>query len=442
MLLWIVLAGMAILLILILWVRLHAFLALLIASLFTAITAGLPAASALQSMQDGMGSTLGYVATIIGLGALLGAMLEATGGIEVISNWLLKKLGSKRSPTAMGIAGLVISIPVFFDVAFILLVPLIYALQRQSKRSLLIYAIPLLAGLALGHAFIPPTPGPIAVAQLLGADLGKVILAGFLTGIPAVLLAGIVYGKYIGGKFFVQAPDTGVEELHIPGVKLPSFGLVFFALILPVLLIVFNTFSSSGLLPLPDSAVSFFGFIGHPFTALIIANVFAWYFLGIRQKISRNKLMDISSKSLMPAGSIILLTGAGSVFKEVLVQTGAGKLLAETLAAYGLPVLAFAFLAAALMRILQGSATVAMITSASLIAPLLNAGMSGWELAALVMAIASGATILSHVNDSGFWLVKQYLGMTEKQTFRSWSVATTIIAVVGFLMATLIYVLG
>lgn len=414
-------------------------LALLIASAFTAIAAGLNGTQTIEAMQQGMGSTLGYVATVVGLGALLGAILEATGGVLVISHALIKKFGEKKMPWALSFAGLIVSIPVFFDVAILLLVPFLFSLQKQTGRSLLYFAVPLLVGLGLGHALIPPTPGPIAAAQLLGADLGKVILSGIVVSLATIPVAGIWYGKYLSNRLFIGLPADYVEpETQLHG-KMPSFGLVFFTLVLPVLLIVLNTFTQSGLLPMPARPKLFFGFIGHPFIALIIANLVAWYFLGIRYKLTRSKLLQVSARSLAPAGSIILLTGAGGVFKEVLIQTGAGTMLAGSLAAWGLPVLFFAFLVAALLRVVQGSATVAMITASGLVAPLLQNEFNDWQLAALVSAIACGATILSHVNDSGFWLIKQYLGLSEKQGFRTWTVASTIIAFVGFTVAAVIF---
>lgn len=433
-----VIAGIAVLLFLILKLKINAFIALLIGSITVGLLAGLDANQIIDTVQQGMGNTLGFVATVVGLGAMFGAILEASGGAQAIANFMISKFGVKKAPLAMVISGFLIAIPVFFDVAFIILVPMIYALQRKTKKSLLLYAIPLLAGLAITHAFIPPTPGPIAVADIIGAELGWVILVGFLVGIPTALLSGLLFGKYIASKIHVAAPEQLEENSTV---QLPNIGLTLLIIGVPIILILFNTASSSGILGLKNEMLlNTIALIGHPFTALIIANLLAWYFFGIRRGYSRQDLFKITSKSLAPAGTIILLTGAGGVFKQVLTNTGAGKLLATSLGEMGFPVLAFAFISAAIVRIIQGSSTVAMITAAGLVSPLLvNAGLNAFELACMVIAIASGASIFSHVNDSGFWLVGQYLGITEKQTFKSWTMMTTILAFTGIVTVALLY---
>lgn len=449
-----IIIGIAILLFLILKLKIQAFISLLIASILTGLIAGLNAEEIIKTVQDGMGGTLGFVATVVGLGAIFGGILEHSGGANAIANYLIKKLGTNKAPLAMLIAGFVIAIPVFFDVAFIILIPVIYAIQRKTKKSLLLYAIPLLAGLAATHAFIPPTPGPIAVADIIGADIGWVILIGFLAGIPTVLVSGLLFGKYIAKKIHITAPDQISEEKLE---NLPSAKLLFAIIAIPILLILINTFVESGIINVTDAIYEIrikrfnigtivlkdiIKLIGHPFSALIIANIIAWYSLGISRGVTRNELLKISTKSLAPAGTIILLTGAGGVFKQVLINTGAGRMLAESLLTIGFPVLLFAFVTAALVRVIQGSATVAMITAAGLVAPLITGSeIHGASLACLVIAIASGASIFSHVNDSGFWLVGQYLNLTEKETFKSWSLMTTVLACMGFLMAIILNII-
>jgi len=433
-----VLGGIAVLLFLILKLRINAFIALLIGSITVGLIAGLDANQIIKTVQDGMGSTLGFVATVVGLGAMFGGILEASGGAKTIADFMVSKFGLKKAPSAMVISGFLIAIPVFFDVAFIILVPMIYALQRKTGKSLLLYAIPLLAGLAITHAFIPPTPGPIAVADIIGADLGWVILVGFLAGIPTALIAGLLFGRYISKKIFVEAPK--LVDSVAPTV-LPPIGQTLLIIAFPIILILLNTIVSTGVMGITSKTVlNGIALVGHPFSALIIANILAWYFFGIRKGFTKQQLFDITSKSLAPAGTIILLTGAGGVFKQVLTNTGAGELLATSLSNAGFPVLAFAFISAAIVRIVQGSSTVAMITAAGLVSPLLvNAALSPIELACMVIAIASGASIFSHVNDSGFWLVGQYLGITERQTFRSWTMMTTILAFVGIFAVSILY---
>lgn len=434
-----VIFGIVVLLTLILRFKIQAFIALLISSIVVGIIAGMQPADIITTMKDGMGNTLGFVAVVVGLGAMFGAILEHSGGAEALAKYLLSKFGEKRTPFALMLTGFFIAIPVFFDVGFIILIPLVYSIQRKTKKSLLLYAMPLLAGLAITHAFIPPTPGPVAVADILNADLGWVILFGFIVGIPTAIISGPIFAKYISKRIYVDAPELEMEDIDVS--NYPSVGMILSIIGIPIVLIVSNTFLNSQLLEnvaIPEQLKNWMQMIGHPFSALIIANLIAWYLLGIRRKVDKEKLLDITTKSMGPAGIIILLTGAGGVFKEMLVNTGSGEMLASYLSESGMGILFFAFIVATIIRILQGSATVAMITAAGITAPLLIGNISEIDKALLVIAIASGASIMSHVNDSGFWLVNKYLGLTEKQTFRSWTVMTTILAVVGFITVSLI----
>lgn len=429
-----VIVGIIVLVVLILKLRFQAFIALLIASMVVGVLSGMNPSDIITTMQQGMGDTLGFVAMVVGLGAMFGAILEHSGGAESLANFLVKTFGKKNASWALVVAGFFIAIPVFFDVAFIILVPIIYSLQRQTKKSLLLYGIPLLAGLAITHAFIPPTPGPVAVADILKADLGWVILFGFLIGIPTAIISGPIFGSYISKKIFVEAPllSHDLDTKH----SFPSVGLILAIIGIPIILIVCNTVLNSDLFredTIPLQVKSWLKMIGHPFTALIIANLVAWYILGIKGSFSRERLLKITTKSMEPAGVIILLTGAGGVFKQVLVNTGTGEMLAIYFANQGVSILIFAFLSAVTVRVLQGSSTVAMITAAGITAPLLAPGISEIDKALLVIAIASGASILSHVNDSGFWLVSKYLGLNEPQTFKSWTVMTTILSLTGFI---------
>jgi Gnt-I system low-affinity gluconate transporter len=424
--------GITILLVLILKFRIPAFIALLIASISVGIFSGMNPLDIINTIKEGMGNTLGFVATVVGLGAMFGAILEHSGGAEALASFLLKKFGEKNASWALMITGFFIAIPVFFDVAFIILVPLIYSLQRKTKKSLLLYAIPLLAGLAITHAFIPPTPGPVAVADILKADLGWVILFGFIVGIPSAIVSGPLFAKYISKKIFVEAPKL-IEKQDYK--EYPAIGLILSIIGIPIILIVSNTVLNSPLFDegtIPENVKNWLQMIGHPFVALIIANLIAWYSLGIKKGYHKEKLLKITRKSMEAAGVIILLTGAGGVFKQILINTGTGTMLANYFADKGISILVFAFLAAVIVRVLQGSSTVAMITAAGITAPLLSNSITEIDKALLVIAIAAGASIMSHVNDSGFWLVSKYLNIDEKQTFRSWSVMTIILSFVGF----------
>ncbi len=435
-----VLIGIVVLLFLILRLKLHAFVSLLIASIVVGVIAGMEPLKIMDTVKDGMANTLGFVATVVGLGAMFGAILEKSGGANVIASFLVKKFGVKRAPAAMTLAGFIVAIPVFFEVAFILLIPMIYALQRQTKKSLLIYALPLLAGLAVTHSFIPPTPGPIAVADIIGVDLGWVILIGGIVGLPTAIIGGILYGKYIGNKIYIEAPFSKDIAIVVEDNKKPSINIILSIIAIPMVLILFSTFVSSGIINFQNETVkNIIRLIGHPFSALIIANMIAWYILGIKQGFTKEQLLDITTKSMAPAGMIILITGAGGAFKQILVDTGAGTMIAESLVNVGFPVLLFSYIVAVLIRVIQGSATVAMITAAGLVAPLISGvEYNNLNLACIVISIASGATFMSHVNDSGFWLVNQFLGITEKQTFKTWTIMTGILSVSGFVFASII----
>ena len=441
-LLFAVFAGIALLLFLILRLKIQAFLALLIVCIAVGIIAGMPATEILETMKDGMGSTLGFVATVVGLEALFGGVLEQSGGAQRLASFLLKKTGDKKAPWAMMVTGFAVAIPVFFDVAFIILVPVTYALSKRTGKSLLLYALPLLAGLAITHAFIPPTPGPIAVADILGADLGWVIVFGFLAGIPAAIISGPIFARYISKRIQIE-PKTFTEEIEYDESKAPSPGLIISIILIPIFLIVANTLVQSPLFDgvlIPDGLLYTIELVGHPFSALIIANLVAWYFLGVRRGMQKEFLLKVATKSFQAAGIIILLTGAGGAFKQILIETGAGEMIADALNNAWFNPLVFGFIVAALVRILQGSSTVAMITAAGITAPVLTGGdYSMAQTSLIVIAIASGASILSHVNDSGFWLVGQYLGLTEKQTFKSWTVMTSLIAIVGLSVSLIIW---
>ena len=419
--------GVALLLILVMVLKLHAFLAIMIAAMATGLMAGMDPMGIMSSIESGMGSTLGFVAVVVGLGTMFGKMLEVSGGADVLADTLLKRFG-ERSQWALAVTGFLVSIPIFLDVGFVILIPLVYSLSEKSNRSLLYYAIPLLAGLAVTHAMVPPTPGPTAVADILQADLGLVVLFGVIIGLPTMAIAGPLFGRYIGGKIDVKVP----EAMRVERAKRddsPGFSLVLGSILLPIALMVLNSTCS---MFLEGTAKSVLGFIGHPFSALTIATVLS--LILFRKGFTKKELQSIATSALAPAGIIILVTGAGGAFKQVLIDSGVGEAIAQSMGSSALPPLVIAFLIACAMRLAQGSATVAMITSAGMVAPL-TASLSQPQLALVVIAIASGATIFSHVNDSGFWLVNQYLGLSETDTIRSWSVMETIIAVCGFLFA-------
>ncbi|WP_223636236.1 gluconate:H+ symporter [Planococcus sp. 4-30] len=437
-LIMVALAGIFLLLFLVIRTKLHAFVALLLVSLLVGIAAGMPLNEVITSIQNGMGGTLGFVAVVVGLGAMFGKMLEVSGGAERLAATMISKFGEDKAQWALGVTGFIVAIPVFFDVGFIILVPIVYGLARKTGKSLLHYGIPLLAGLAVTHSFIPPTPGPIAVAELVGAELGWVILFGVLAGIPAMILAGPVFGRFIGKKIHIAIPDYMELEQKEYDKDLPSFGMITSLILIPLVLILLNTLSGV-LLDEGNTVREILTFLGHPFVALTIATLLTFYLLGTKRGYSRQEVQDIATKALEPAGIIILVTGAGGVFKQVLIDSGVGDVLGEMMGDSALPPIVLAFLIATAVRVAQGSATVAMVTAAGLITPLLEmVGMTGPALGLIVIAIASGATVLSHVNDSGFWLVNRYFGMDVKDTLKSWTVMETIIGLTGFVVVLII----
>ena len=464
------LGGVGILLLLILFFRLNAFLSLLISSISVGIFTGMPFDKIIENVISGMGGTLGFVATIIGLGAIFGAVLEHSGATEKLANTMLEKFGTENSSTALSLSGFLIAIPVFFDVAFIILIPVIYALQKKTGKSLLFFAIPLLASLAVTHAFIPPTPGPIAVADIVNADLGWIILFGVIVGLPTTIISGLVFGKYIAKKIHITVPDIQLEtQKRISSEKSPNIFLVFALILLPIVLILANTagnafheasiieqystqeqatinnlqlnsegfkdFLSQKVEETKSFSLQLTSFLGHPIIALIISTLLALYFLGVRYGATKDELQEVSMRSLGPAGVIILITGAGGVFKKMLVESGAGEMLAKQFIEYDIMPLLAAYVVALLVRLLQGSATVAMLTAAGIMAPIITSlDMSEIQLALLTLSIAAGASGFSHVNDSGFWLVNRYLGLTEVQTLKSWTVMTGILSVTALVL--------
>jgi Gnt-I system low-affinity gluconate transporter len=445
-LLLITLVAIVLLLLLVMRLKIHAFISLLIVSAFVGLGAGMGFEEVLTSIEEGMGGILGFIAVIVGLGSIIGKLLEVSGGAEALARNIIRIFGEERSSWGLTLTGFIISIPVFLDVGFIILVPIVYALARKAKRSTLFYAIPLLAGLAVTHAFIPPTPGPTAVAEIMDVSLGWVIIFGFAAGIPAAILAGPMFGKYIGSKIDVAPPDFSETPETTEDVTEQKwdFFIILLVILLPLVLIVnatiFDMLQSGQVVAEESFWANIVQFIGHPFIALIIATLVAAYFLGYRKGFTGAEVLKFSDKALAPAGLIILVTGAGGVFKQILIDSGVGEALAQTILAYNVAPIVLAYLLAVIIRVTQGSATVAMITSAGMVAPIVSDfGLTSPEKALIVIAIAAGSTILSHVNDSGFWLVNKYLGLTEKETLRSWTVMETIISVTGFAMAILLY---
>lgn len=431
------LAGLAILLFLIIVVKVQAIISILISAVGIGIMAGMPFSAIIDSVGTGMGNTLKGIALLVGLGSMFGAILEISGGAQRIATTLVDKFGENKAAWALGITGLVIAMPVFFDAGLIILIPLAFSLAKKTKKSSLCYAIPLLAGLAVGHAFIPPTPGPILVANMLGVELGYVILVGLAAGSVAMVLAGPVFGKFIGSKIYVPVPKNVEEMPDCDESRLPKFTTVVGIILIPLALIILSTVSK--LIPSMAAVQPVLAFLGEPFVALTIATVFAMIILGIRHGYTREELEKVMTKSLEPTGMILLVTASGGVLRYVLQDSGLGEVIGSAVSHSAFPLVIVAFIVAALVRMSVGSATVAMTMGAGIIASMPEiASLSPIYLACVTAAIAGGATVMSHFNDSGFWLVKSLLQIDEKTTLRTWTIMETIVGGSGFLVALVI----
>ncbi|MBF6329927.1 GntP family permease [Nocardia transvalensis] len=464
-----VLCGLAIavLLVAIIRFKLEPFVALLLTGLALALAAGLPVEKIVGTplkpadslLETGFGGILGHIAVIIGLGTVLGAILEKSGGADVLTERLLKLFGPKGAPIAMGVVGLIFGIPVFFDIGIFVLAPLIYVAAKRGGRSLVLYVLPMVAGLSMTHAFLPPHPGPVALGGLLGVSLGWLILMGLVCGLPGFLAAGIVWGNYIGKRIHVEVPDeflvrpepavrgdgpgTPAEPNSPPTLEKspPSPALIGVIIAIPLVLILGATFGSQ-LLDKGSKPLQVLTFLGTPAVALLIAVLVAFYVLGLRRGSTVQELSTLTAESLRPVGMLLLVVGAGAFFGKVISATGIGNALAHTMSEAGLPVIVLAYLISCGLRIAQGSATVAIVTTGGIVAPLLPGhDYSQISLALIAMAIAAGSIILSHVNDGGFWIIAKFFNLTVKQTLQTWTVLETILSVVSFAVAAVLFAL-
>lgn len=431
------LIGLVILLVLIIKFNVQAMIAILIGAIAIGLIGGMPAADIVTAVNDGIGNTLKGIALLVGLGSMFGAILEVSGGAQTLAVTMVKKFGDKKAAWALGITGLVIAMPVFFDAGLIILIPLAFSLAKKTKRSSLFYVIPLLAGLAVGHAFIPPTPGPVLVATMLNVDLGWVILVGIFCGIFSMIVAGPIWGSICGNKYFIDVPEHVANQEDFDESKLPKFGLIVGIILIPLVLIILD--SICGVVPALSGIAPVFEFLGEPFVALLIATVVAMLALGLKHGYSMKELEQVMTKSLEPTGLILLVTACGGVLRYVLQYSGLGDIIGNAVASMNLPIVVLAFIIAVLVRISVGSATVAMTMAAGIVAALPGiSDLSPLYLACTTAAVAGGATVCSHFNDSGFWLVKSLVGMDEKTTLKTWTIMETLVGATGFIVALII----
>ncbi|BBH24300.1 D-serine transporter DsdX [Paenibacillus baekrokdamisoli] len=438
MMMLVLVASIAILIFLILRVKIHPFLSLIIVCIFVGVATGMPLPKIATSIENGMAGTLGSLAIIIGFGTILGKMLEVSGGAERLARTLLEKMGEKRAPWAMTIVGLIAGIPVFFEVGFVLLFPLVFIVAKQAKMSLLRVGIPLAVSLMVVHSMVPPHPAAFAITTTLGADVGKVILYALLIGTPTAILAGPIWAKFISTKC-----KTGVlkesEGIATPVENLPSFGITLFTILLPLFIMVGKTVSTL-FLSKDSSLLPIVTFLGNPLIALLISVFVAYYTLGLSRGLKMKNLLTLTEQCFGPIAGILLIIGGGGAFNGILVDSGVGNELSKILMSLNMNPIILAWLIAWLMHLAIGSATVAMISTAGMVAPML-AAYPGMSPEIIVLAIGSGAIGWCHVNDSSFWFVKEYLGLSLPDMFKSFTAACLIASFVslgGILLLSLV----
>ena len=438
-------AAIAVLLVLIIKFRVHAFLALIIISALTAFATGIPTSQVVPVLLYGFGNTLASVALLVGLGAMLGRLLETSGGAQVLADRLIRAFGEKRAPLALGVASLLFGFPIFFDAGLVVMLPVVFSVARRLGGSVLTYALPAVGAFSVMHVFLPPHPGPVTAATFFEANVGYIILVGLICAIPTWYVSSYLFGKFSGRRIKLPVPAIlgQAEDVRNP----PAVGSVVAMLLLPMLLIFLNTglgtLAKSGAVSEETSSQLWFELlraIGETPIALTLTLIIAALTIGKARGVSGSAIEKTFESALGPVCSVILITGAGGMFGGVLRTSGIGNALEDVLADLGIPVLIAGFLIAAVMRVAQGSATVALTTAAGLIAPaVLTADYNAVQLAAMVVAVAAGSVVLSHVNDSGFWLVGRFLEMDVRTTFKTWTVLETIIGVLGFAIAAAIF---
>lgn len=428
--------GIIVLLVLIIRFKLHPVISMMIAAIVIGVGAGMPLTMISETVEKGVGKTLQGIALLVGLGSMFGGILEVSGGAQRIAQTLIDRLGQRKAGVALGITGLVIGTTVFFEAGVVVLIPLAFSVAKQTKKSTLYYAIPLLAGLASGYAFVPPSAGSVLVADSLGVSLGVMIMVGIPTALICMIVAGVVWGRFIGNRIFTGLP-VNVEEIKDDSRELPSFGLVLGVILIPLILILISTVSKY--MPIPEGVQNVLSFIGKPFLALTVATLAAMYFLGIRRGYTGAQLKKILDHSLRPVGMILLVIASGGVIRWMLQDSGLGYIIGPALEKSGMPLILVAFFIALLVRASVGSSMVAM-TMASGIMATMPAVMATSVLyrAAMCCAICGGATALSHVNDAGFWLVGTFLEIDEKTTLKSWTVMETLIGVTSLAVSLVI----
>jgi gluconate transporter len=415
------------------WFKWHAFISLTVATIFLALFSGLSMDKIVSGYETGVGGTLGHLVGILALGTILGKMMAESGAGIQIADFFIKKFGVKKLPWAMMLAGFITGIPVFFEVGILIILPLVISIHKTSKQNILLIALPAIAGLSIVHGLVPPHPGAVAAISIYNANLGRVLLYSLLIAIPSVIIAGPLFAKWVH-KRVIPEGEPELIRIKVPK-NLPGTGISFLIILLPVILIIFSSFApyfgfSAGI-------TKFLSFIGSPLIALLISCFAAFYFLGIRQGYDKNEIKKFTEECLLPVGSILAIIGAGGGFKQILIDSGVATTIADMSHHMNLSPLVLAFIIAGLIRIATGSATVALTTAAGIVAPIVKS-MTGVNLELLVIVTGAGSLMFSHVNDAGFWMVKEYLGLSVKETFKTWTVLETILSFVAFGIALIV----
>ncbi|MBV7509096.1 GntP family permease [Bacillus sp. sid0103] len=410
------------------WWKWHAFISLTVAGLFLAIMAGLSMDKIVSAYETGVGNVLGHLVGILALGTILGKMMAESGAGMQVANFFVRSFGVKNLPWAMLLSGFIIGIPVFFEVGILILLPLVISIHKTTKQNILLIALPAITGLSVVHGLVPPHPGAMAAIGIYKANLGKVLLYSLIIALPAAIIAGPLFAKWVH-KHVIPEGEPELIRINTEAKKLPGTGISFFVILLPVLLMILSAIAPY--MSLPAGLLKFLTLIGSPVIALLIANFTAFFFLGFRQGMDKKAIKKFTEESLLPVGSILAIIGAGGGFKQILIDSGVGTTIAQMSEHLSLSPLVLAFLIAGLIRIATGSATVALTTAAGIVSPVVQ-HMSGVNLELLVIATGAGSLMFSHVNDAGFWMVKEYLGLSVKETFKTWTVLETILSFIAF----------
>ena len=413
------------LILLITWGKVNPFLAFLVVSIVAALLLGMPINSIAQSVNKGIGDTLGSLVIVIVLGAMLGKLVAESGAAQRIAHTLRNVFGYKNLPWAMSLTGFIVGIPLFYNVGFVLLVPIIFSVAYSYKLPLIYVGLPMVASLSVMHGFLPPHPSPVALLAQFHANMGMTFFYGIMIAIPAVIIAGPLYAKTLKN---IKTNPTKVISIHeIPDEKLPGTANSFISSLLPVIMIAITTIATN-VLDKNNQWMTVATFFAEPNIVMLITIIIATFTLGVYRGKSLTHVMSVYAEAVKDVSMILLIIGSAGILKQIFIDSGAGKEIAAALQQWKLPVLILAWIVTAVLRLCLGSATIAGMTAAGIVYPL--SLQTNVDPNLMVLSIGAGSLFCSHVNDTGFWIFKEYFGISVKDTFRSWSVMESIVSVV------------